>query len=171
MISPKCFSAEWIQQKRKELAANDPFILERSIHALALLGHLAATDLPFVFKGGTSLLLHLSSIRRLSTDIDIICGVSKTELDTRLKSICRIAPFIGYQEDERGYRGLPNRRHFKFIYNKIGGGSVTPYILLDVVEEKECLLPLISKPIKTNFIEIEKELSVKIPTVEGLLGD
>ena len=45
------------------------------------------------------------------------------------------------------------------------------FILLDVVEERECHLPLTVKPILTPFIEVEEEVTVTIPTVEGLLGD
>lgn len=171
MLSARCFTSEWVNQKRSELSVQDPGILEKSIHALALLSHLSTTGLPFIFKGGTSLLLHLKRIRRLSIDIDIVCGVPKADLDAKLESISKIHPFIGFKEDDRGQRGLPNRRHFKFFYNELDGGNRYPHILLDVVEEKDYGIPLVLKPIMTPFIEIEKEVSVQIPTVEGLLGD
>jgi hypothetical protein len=171
MLSQRCFSIEWIREKRQELSAQDPGILEKSIHALALLSHLSDSGLDFIFKGGTSLLLHLQRIRRLSIDVDIICGAAKTDLDLVLQSIGKKSPFIGYEEDDRGTRGLPNRRHFKFSYKEIDGGNRSPHILLDVVEERECHLPLTVKPIMTPFIEVEKETLVRIPTVEGLLGD
>jgi hypothetical protein len=50
-----------------------------------LLGRLAGSGLPFLFKGGTSLLLHSPVFRHISTDIDIVppvanLGVDKTEL-------------------------------------------------------------------------------------------
>jgi hypothetical protein len=54
MISQTCFTSEWINAKRTEMLAADPGIMEKSIHALALLSHLAESGLPFVFKGGTS---------------------------------------------------------------------------------------------------------------------
>jgi len=171
MLSARCFSSDWIKQKRKDLSAQDPGILEKSIHALALLSHLSNSGLPFIFKGGTSLLLHLQQIRRLSIDIDIICGLAKAELDLVLHSISKNPPFIGHAEDIRENQGLPNRRHFKFFFNSNIGKKEMLYILLDVVEELECFLPLTTKAIKTSFIEIEKETSVRIPTIEGLLGD
>jgi len=171
MISSECFSADWIKKKRKELVAQDPGILEKCIHALALLSHLSESGLDFIFKGGTSLLLHLQQVRRLSIDIDIICSASIEMLDSVLQSICIISPFVGYEENERGNRGLPNRRHFKFFFNSNVGKKERLYVLLDVIEEPVCHLPLTTKPIYTPFIEIEKETSVKIPTIEGLLGD
>lgn len=58
MIAEICFTADWLDKKRKELKGVDPSLLERALHAFALLGHLAKSDLKFIFKGGTSLLLH-----------------------------------------------------------------------------------------------------------------
>jgi predicted nucleotidyltransferase component of viral defense system len=74
MIAEICFTVAWLENKRRELRGVDPSLLERALHAFALLGHLAESDLEFVFKGGTSLLLHVPVIRRLSIDIDILCS-------------------------------------------------------------------------------------------------
>jgi hypothetical protein len=63
MIAEICFTADWLGKKRKELRGVDPGLLERALHAFALLGHLAESNLKFVFKGGTSLLLHVPVIR------------------------------------------------------------------------------------------------------------
>jgi predicted nucleotidyltransferase component of viral defense system len=71
MIAEICFTADWLDKKRKELKGVDPSLLERALHAFALLGHLAESDLKFVFKGGTSLLLHVPVIRRLSIDMSL----------------------------------------------------------------------------------------------------
>lgn len=48
----------------------DPTLLERSIYAMGLLEALARVGMPFIFKGGTCLMLLLERPRRLSTDID-----------------------------------------------------------------------------------------------------
>ena len=45
MIHDICFTAEWLEKKRKELKGVDPSLLERALHAFALLGHLAESDL------------------------------------------------------------------------------------------------------------------------------
>ena len=71
MVMAESFTRERIQDIRSSYAV-DSAILERSIFALALLEALASVGMPFIFKGGTSLLLLLEQPRRLSTDIDII---------------------------------------------------------------------------------------------------
>ncbi len=50
----------------------DKILAEKVIRALLLLEGLTKQKLPFVFKGGTALMLHFNSIKRLSIDIDII---------------------------------------------------------------------------------------------------
>lgn len=169
MIKPDFFERAKIIASSQSLGV-DRGILERSIFALALLGHLAEARLPFVFKGGTSLLLHLPQPRRLSIDIDIFCHATPDELDAVLARIAQRAPFTGFEEQNRGQRGLPQRRHFKFNYDSPTQGRPL-HILLDVVQEAECPVDLVDKPIRTSFIEVERELMVRVPTMEALLGD
>lgn len=171
MISEICFTADWLDKKRKELRGVDPALLERALHAFALLGHLAESGLEFVFKGGTSLLLHVPVIRRLSIDIDILCSAPPEELDRILSEVATIAPFVRYEEDERGARGLPQRRHFKFYYTPLVLGNPAPYVLLDVVEEADIPHETIVKPITPAILEIRREIPVTIPTIESLLAD
>lgn len=91
MIKAECFSEVYIRRKAKELHANDPLLLEKSIHAFVLLGHLADSGIPFVFKGGTCAMLLLDPIRRLSIDVDIQCGEHRHIVDAvdleRLRAI------------------------------------------------------------------------------------
>ena len=56
---------------RKDTGA-DPSILERTVYAFGLLEAIRKVNMPFIFKGGTALLVMLEHPRRLSTDIDII---------------------------------------------------------------------------------------------------
>jgi hypothetical protein len=170
MIHRKCFTLQWLQEKREEFGIADRGILEKSIHALALLAHLSDSGLQFVFKGGTSLLLHLNPIRRLSIDIDIVCPETPDTLNSILATIAQKPPFHSFKEADRGARGLPNRRHFHFFYNEIDGGHHESSILLDVVEDT-CNLPVMTKPIITAFIDVERETTTTVPTIEGLLGD
>lgn len=171
MIHDVCFTAEWLEKKRKELKGVDPSLLERALHAFALLGHLAESELKFVFKGGTSLLLHVPVIRRLSIDIDILCSTPAAELDRILEEVAKIPPFIRYEEDERGSSGLPERRHFKFFYTPLVAGNPAPYVFLDVVEESHVPHDVIIKPITPEILEIRREIPVTVPTVESLLAD
>jgi hypothetical protein len=170
MLSPDCLTPAWIRAKAGELKPVDPLLLEKCIHALALLGHLSESGLDFLFKGGTSMLLLLNPIRRISTDIDIISAAKPRQLEEVLAKISQQSPFTGWSEDDRGLRGLPNRRHFKFYYpslDKNFGG----HVLLDVVEETRSPHVTQKRVIHTPFIDVTREVTVLMPTVESLLGD
>ncbi|MFA7059699.1 MAG: nucleotidyl transferase AbiEii/AbiGii toxin family protein [Pedobacter sp.] len=132
MIEDICFTAEWLGRKRRELNGVDPGLLEKALYAFALLGHLAESELTFVFKGGTSLLLHVPVIKRLSIDIDILCSAPAAELDRIVAEVAKVPPFARYEENVRGFRGLPVRRHFKFFYTPIDSRNPAPFVLLDV---------------------------------------
>ena len=51
------------------------------------------------FKGGTSLLLRLTPIRRLSVDVDIVTQAKPEDLATALKTVAKLAPFTGYEHN------------------------------------------------------------------------
>ena len=71
MLSVENFKKEHINRLR-ENSNCDPAILERTVFAFGLLESLVRVNMPFIFKGGTCLMLLLKTPRRLSTDIDII---------------------------------------------------------------------------------------------------
>jgi hypothetical protein len=167
----QAFTVEWIHAQRRTLGNCDPGILEKCVHALTLLGHLAESGLPFLFKGGTSLLLHLPKPSRLSRDIDIVCGQPAAEVDAVVARIGESTPFMRWAEDQRGARGLPQRRHFKFFYRSALPGNTETEVLLDVVEESHETHEVVSLPIRTSFLRPEREVLVRIPTIESLLGD
>jgi hypothetical protein len=148
-----------------------PDILEKCVHALTLLGYLVESGLPFLFKGGTSLLLHLPQTRRLSRDIDIVCGIPTAEVDTFLSSVAKRSPFARYEEDPRGARGLPRRRHFKFYYRSSLQGYGDEHVLLDIIEDAREVHTSVDRLIRTDFLEPERQIMVRVPTIEGLLGD
>jgi len=171
MISQECFTEPYIRRKADELRANDHLLLEKSIHAFALLGHLVDSGLPFVFKGGTSAMLLLAPIRRLSIDVDIQCGESREDVDAILKDIANKPPFVGMAPDDRGDRGLPRRRHFLFYFRSIETRQANQYIQLDIVEEARCPIPVLARSIRTPVIEVERDVQVSTPTPEGLVAD
>ena len=72
----------------------DPALLERTIYAFGLLEAIALAGLPFVFKGGTCLMLLLKEPHRLSTDIDIIVEPG-TDIDAYIEKAANIFPFCG----------------------------------------------------------------------------
>ena len=71
MIQPISFAEEHIRELQKT-SKRDPVLLERAVYAFGLLEALACVGMPFIFKGGTCLMLLMNRPRRLSTDIDII---------------------------------------------------------------------------------------------------
>ena len=97
LINPKCFSQEWIISKSKEFSG-DPTLIEKTIRAFALLGYIAQLEEDFIFKGGTSLLLHVPKIKRLSIDIDIIYGDNIENFISKLSDIPKSSNFTRFEE-------------------------------------------------------------------------
>ena len=73
MINPQSRSLEWITEVAQRMGIRDKALVEKTIRAFSLLEALARSGCPFLFKGGSSLMLHLNTSKRLSIDIDIIC--------------------------------------------------------------------------------------------------
>jgi predicted nucleotidyltransferase component of viral defense system len=171
MISSKCLENSWIEQKAAELHVTDIGLLETAIHAFELLCRLQRSGLDFVFKGGTSLLLQLPEIRRLSIDLDIICREPQADFEKILDDIGRRGPFLGWEEDQRGVDRLPKRRHYAVFYPSQRTDTDRKPILIDVVEEPCVIEDLEKKPVRTSFLDVEEETLVTLPTVNALLGD
>ena len=114
MISHENYTALHINELRT-LTGADPSILERTVFAFGLLEAIRAVGLPFIFKGGTSLLVLLDEPRRLSTDIDIIVEPG-TEIDEYINKAGTIFPFLSVEEHIR--KGINNieKRHFRFMF-------------------------------------------------------
>ena len=170
LVKSECFTAEWINRKKNETSGNS-VLIEKTIHAFALLGYLVQLEPDFVFKGGTSLLLHLPKIKRLSIDIDIMFGGDIKEFTTKLAQIPGNTPFTRFEEDKRGNRGLPNRKHFKFFYTSSETNNEDSVLLDVVLEDISFIVSIEEKAIVSDFFETDNHLSVKIPSIEGLLGD
>jgi hypothetical protein len=170
MINSKCFAEDWIKDKAALIGSRNPVMLEKATVALQLLGYLAESGLSFQFKGGTSLLLRLDPIRRLSIDVDIVTQASFADLTSVLDGITKQAPFLNYQHEPRRDRVLPPKKHFKVFYPSV----IEPkndHILLDVLFEPEEIPGCEPTPIHVPFIEPLREVMVAVPSVNHLLGD
>lgn len=66
MIHPDSRTIGWMKQVASENKFSDLVLIEKSIRAFSLLESLVLSGCPFVFKGGTALMLHLDSAKRLS---------------------------------------------------------------------------------------------------------
>ena len=119
MISPECFERQWVLNKAFQTGCRNPVMLEKTIVALQLLGHLAESGLPIQFKGGTSPLLRLNPIRRLSIDVDIVTQANPEELIAVLGHVCKLTPLTGYEHDAERDRELPPKKHFRLFYPSV----------------------------------------------------
>lgn len=169
MLSKDMYTGEYIQSLH-ERTGNNPALLERVIYAFGLLEAIKRVELPFCFKGGTSLMLLLDHPRRLSTDIDIIVEPG-TAIDDYVRRAGEIFPFIDVKERIRVGKNNIEKRHFRFKYNSPKSGrDVT--ILLDVLFENIQYSSTVERPIKNELLLTEgDDLSVIIPDVNGILGD
>jgi hypothetical protein len=171
MIDARCFTPEWVESVRRTMPRASPLAVEKSIHALALLERLAQSNLRFLFKGGTCMLLHLQQLRRLSVDIDIVYTDGLPGLVPVLEVIGGQRPFLRYTSDERNPDRRPRRKHFRFYYDSLDAGNPEPFVLLDVVHEQVQTPFIERKAVAVAFVETDAPPVVTVPTLNGLLGD
>jgi len=169
VIDEICFSWNWIQAQRKRLGNVNPTLLEKTIYAFELLGQLCSHRLDFVFKGGTCLLLIIPGFRRLSIDIDIVTRTESGALSGIFDESIKQSHFFHGIEDPRSAIHIP-KEHFKFFF-KSAVNQREDYVLLDVVHDDDVFPRIQFLPIKHDIFQVEKEILVKVPTVNSLFGD
>ena len=169
MLLRENYTAEHISKLREETGA-DPSILERTVFAFGLLEAIRSVDMPFIFKGGTSLLVMLERPRRLSTDIDIIVD-RNTDVDGYIEKAGKIFPFVSVEEHKRKGANDIEKRHFRFHFLSPRTGKEIN-ILLDVVFEDNPYMKVSERPIRSRLLLSEGEdLMVKLPDKNCILGD
>lgn len=173
MISKHSLTQEWLTEKRK-LYKSDPSIMERVIYALKLLEELVQTDLQFIFKGGTSLLLLMDEPSRFSIDIDIIISdkIAREELEKELNKIVGNGIFKRIELDERrSYRGNIPKAHYRFFYDS-NETKKEQEILLDVLFEESTYPQVIERHITCEWLHHEGDpLIVTTPDLHSITGD
>lgn len=168
MLDQKCFTRQWIERHSKDMKCRNNVLLEKAILALQLIGHLVETGLPFQFKGGTSLLLLVQPIRRLSIDADIVTQATPQQFDKALATVSRLASFTRIEHDPRRDKDLPPKKHYRVFYTSAISSS-DDHVLLDVLFESVSD----GEPLRiaTPFIETTRDVLVTVPSVNALLGD
>lgn len=169
MLTGRCFTREWIVEQSRRINARDPRLVETCIYAFELVGRLAASGLDFVFKGGTSLLLHIQPPRRLSIDVDIVTPASLPEIQRVLGEVCR-PPFGGFTYQDRRDRENPPTRHFQIPYDSPTQGKPWP-LQLDVLLGDVTYPVVETRPIVLDMLDIETPQTVRVPSIDCLLGD
>ena len=185
MIAEVSLSQDWITAKHKKYG-KDPSIIESMIHALYLLERLKASGLNFIFKGGTSLVLLLEQSARFSVDVDIIVesDLSRDALEKFLNTTVENSSgfFIEFKLDERrSYQKTIPKAHYIFKYksNFVGKGkdgqvssNTEREILLDVLFAENPYPVILTRPIKTEWLELKSEpLIVNLPCINSITGD
>lgn len=173
MIDPQSRSLEWIEQA-SALIPNiaDTALVEKAIRALSLLESLVRSGCPFVFKGGTALMLHLDTSRRLSIDVDIVCPPG---LDIR-EYIGKYGSEYGFLEAteiDRNSRTGVSKSHAEYRYAvTYPSGRPMDKILLDVLYEDIKYNEVVSLAIKSPLLKQEGEpMMVQCPGLKDMLGD
>lgn len=169
MIIQDSFAESHIRELQQS-SRRDPVLLERTVYAFGLLEALAQVKMPFIFKGGTCLMLLMDSPRRLSTDIDIIVAPD-TDLYAYLNKASAIFPFQKVEEQKRVGKNNIVKRHFKFTYDSPINNKPF-YILLDVLFEENHYAETVEKEICNDLLLTEPEyLEVRIPSADCILAD
>ncbi len=179
MITQKNLTKEWLEKvskSHKNIDRNinaDKILIEKTIRAFLLLEGLVKHNFSFVFKGGTALMLHFNSAKRLSIDIDIILPQEPSDLDKILDSVAKEQGFIRKELQYRSTQLNIKKEHYKFFYNPLHKTQEDEdFILLDILFEDVIYHELISKPIKSSFLPVESEsMNVDIPSHEDFMGD
>lgn len=174
MICPECFTKEWIQQLSANLKYPDVNLIEKVIRAFSLVEMLSASGCPYIWKGGTALMILLGGSRhRLSIDVDIICPPG-TDIEKHLQDYQKYG-FYNVETMERIQRGknVP-KSHSKFFYRIAfqDNDANTGNILLDVIFEDIHYQKIQSLPLQSPFIQWDGEpVMVNLPSVDDILGD
>ncbi|MDR3266277.1 MAG: nucleotidyl transferase AbiEii/AbiGii toxin family protein [Tannerella sp.] len=170
MIDRKSISKEWIEEIASSLKA-DKILVEKVIRALILLEGLCESGLPFIFKGGTALMLMLDSTKRLSIDIDIILPDKDADLDTILTKICKNKGFLRYEKQERSAATKIDKVHYQLFFNSEIQDRKS-VVLLDILREEVHYQNITEIPVESFFICQESEpVKVKVPDFNDILGD
>ena len=169
MINKDSFKKEWIEGINTNRGKSE--IIEKEIYALYLVECLSKTKIDYVFKGGTSLMLMFDSIKRFSTDIDIL--VEEANLDSIIDCFPKFIDeevFLHFEENKRIDKGI-KKRHFKFFYNSIISDKQN-YVILDIVYEIIPYSKLIDRTLAAPILKLdEPNVIVKTPNITNILVD
>lgn len=172
MISKNSLDISWLNEVSQKNRKADKILVEKVIRALLLLEGLAESNIPFVFKGGTALMLMLGSTKRLSIDIDIIMP-EKMELEPAFEGIIRTKNFNRFELQERILQSDIEKAHYKFFYHPTHRtAQAEEYILLDILFEEPAYQKTWAIPIDSSFIQQEgKPAMVTVPSFDDILAD
>lgn len=173
MIDLSKLSNDWLSHVCKNHRNSDKILVEKVIYAFLLLEGLVKQELNFVFKGGTSLMLHFNSKKRLSIDIDVVFPDMNQDLGKKLDAIVEEQGFLRKELHHRNTSSGIKKEHYKFFYTPIHKtNKYEEYILLDILYEEVNYEHLISLSVQSSFLPADgSPLKVTVPSLEDILGD
>lgn len=170
MIKVESATKERIEAIAKSQKA-DKVLVEKVVRALMLLEGLAKSDLDFIFKGGTALMLLFGSGKRLSIDIDIIVPDKDAEFDAILEEICNEYEFIRFEEQPRKAKTKIDKVHYKLFFQSVIEEKES-YVLLDILKEEIHYQNIVEVPIDSSFVKSDgMAIQVRVPDFNNILGD
>ena len=149
MIIRENYSEEHIRDLQK-ISRRDHGLIEKTLYAFGLLEALIQVDLPFIFKGGSCLMLLLDKPMRLSTDIDIVVKPG-TDIQKYIDKASRIFPFKKQEEQSRIGKNKIVKKHFKFTYDSPIQKKEL-YILLDVLPEEDNYSETVERKVSNTLL-------------------
>jgi predicted nucleotidyltransferase component of viral defense system len=173
MINKSEITQDWLRQVSRQHQNVDKILVEKVVRALLVLEGLAKKGPKFIFKGGTALMLHFNSTKRLSIDIDIVFLDEIENLDSILNEIAEEQGFIRKEIQHRTTGLKIKKEHYKFFFlpsHKTQNDE--EYILLDILFENVSYRYVNALPIQSCFAPQEgKPITVMVPSLEDLMGD
>lgn len=172
MIDQSALTTNWIQQVAQTLKA-DPNLVEKVNRAFLLLEGLGKQEFPFIFKGGTALMLHFDSTKRLSIDIDIMLTDEQSDMEEILDEVVTKQGFNRWELQERQAGSTIQKEHYKLYYEPLyKTHKKEEQVLLDILIEETPYTEMVRLPIQSRFVpQSGSPVEVTVPTVEDLLGD
>ncbi|MFA9392441.1 MAG: nucleotidyl transferase AbiEii/AbiGii toxin family protein [Prolixibacteraceae bacterium] len=173
MIDQIKINRSWIETVSKANRNADKILVEKVIRALLLLEGLVKQNIPFVFKGGTALMLLLNSDKRLSIDIDIIIEVKLNNLDQLLDNVAAQQGFIRKEKQDRIAHTQIEKTHYKFFYTPLHQTRENEeFVLLDILFENIQYQSIEQHEIRSVFLpQLDQPLLVNIPSFEDITAD
>lgn len=177
MISQETFTKQWLMEINNQLGWHRHETqlknMEKAVAALHLLECLKASGFDFIFKGGTSLILLLKQIHRLSVDIDLIIETPLDNVDEVFKQTCTNSSiFYRFEKQNRDIDEIFDTDHYKFFYRPFADETEESYILLDLYllanpYEKTIEIEIVSQILATEG----ENLTVTVPDIDCILAD
>lgn len=172
MIAKDSLKPEWLQKVSAENRKADKILIEKVIRALLLLEGLVESGLPFIFKGGTAVMLLQKQPKRFSIDLDIIVQ-EEADFDALFPTFIKAKSFTRFEEQRRGASSSIEKRHYKFFYKPAHQTNLSEdNILLDILLEDSPYQTIVSTDIDTPFTRQEgTPVQASLPSIEDILAD